>query len=205
MMAKEITFLNIDGNYGGDQNWLPEHSMRRGGCSTVVAVELSACLRHIDKKYEALSPIGIYTSKEGFTEFSVEMFKYVYPKYRGLPSIHYFEECYNEYAASVGMQVEYAKLPEHSSYEEAENFLREWIDKGYPIACLVLEHESRLIWDITWHWFTLTGYEDTENGMDVIFGTYGEKCRLPFRSIWEKGNPEKRAEEGDVAGLIVIH
>lgn len=203
-MVKEIPFLNIDGNYGGDQNWLPEHKMKRGGCSTVVAVEMSSCLKFMDKKYETLSPLDEHTSKERFIDFSVEMFKYVWPKYRGLPSLDYFEECYNDYAKTVNFKPKYEKLDEAESYEAAEAFVKKNIDEGYPIGYLLLEHESRLVFDITWHWFTVTGYEETGDGIDVIFGTWGERCRLPLRHLWNKGNPEKPVMEDEEGGLIVI-
>ncbi len=203
-MLKEVSFIRIDGEYGGDQNFLPERQMIKGGCSAIVAAELGTCLANLDKKHKKLSPLTLYTSRESFNDYVISIYKYVWPKYRGLPSLDYFIECYDEYLDSVGHKVCYDRLDETASYKEAELFLKKHIDEGYPIAFLLLHHEHRLVYDITWHWFTLTGYEDTPHGLDVIFSTFGEKCRIPFKILWERGNPERETFDNESGGMLAI-
>jgi hypothetical protein len=48
-----------------------------------------------------------------------------------------------------------------------------------------------------WHWFTLTGYEEGENGFRVIFSTWGRRCKADFRKLWDTGKGEK-------GGMIVV-
>ena len=39
-MLKELNYLDIEGNYGGDQEWFSYFSMRMGGCGAATACEL---------------------------------------------------------------------------------------------------------------------------------------------------------------------
>lgn len=204
-MYKEINYLIIENNYGGDQHWLPEKMMQGGGCSTIVAAELCTCLANVSDLYRHISPLSYFPSKDEYISFCVKMFNFVWPKYRGLPSLDYFEQSLNDYLKITDTAVHYSKLLDTDSYENAKAFIKHYINRNLPVAFLLLEHESRLIYDLTWHWFNITGYEESPDGdFDVIFATFGEKCRLSLFSLWNKGNPIKRTQDDEFGGLIAI-
>ena len=39
MQRNELNYFQVDGSYGGNQDWFPESSMRDGGCGAVAACE----------------------------------------------------------------------------------------------------------------------------------------------------------------------
>ena len=39
-MKKELTYFNIEGEYGGNQNWFYDPMMRLGGCAAIATCDL---------------------------------------------------------------------------------------------------------------------------------------------------------------------
>ena len=62
--------------------------------------------------------------------------------------------------------------------------------------------------EITWHWFLLTGYEESGEGLRVVYGTYGERYTALLSSLWDTGHEQKggilrlciRPAHGEAAG-----
>ena len=92
--------------------------------------------------------------------------------------------------------------------EEAEAFVREGIRRGIPMPFLLLRHQDPQFSEITWHWFLLTGYEESGEGLRVVYGTYGERYTALLSSLWDTGHEQKggilrlciRPAHGETAG-----
>ena len=88
-------------------------------------------------------------------------------------------------------------------WEKAGKRLRNQIDAGYPVPCLILKHKNPKMEDYVWHWFLLIGYEvedtpDAPNArLRVKTVTYSESQWLDFQELWETGYREK-------GGLILL-
>jgi hypothetical protein len=197
-MLKELDFLLIDGRYGGDQNRFSRYMMRLGGCSTVCACHAAACLAQRDPEKRALSPFtSLRVTETAFQAFAEDMFRYVYPGFRGMPKTSLFEKAFRNYASSRGVEVQFRELPGDAPYAEAEKFVRESIDGGYCVQYLLLLHQAEEFSEMEWHWFTLTGYEEGEDGFRVIYSTWGRRCTAAFQKLWDTGKDEK-------GGMIVV-
>ena len=194
----ELSFINIDGFYGGDQHWLPTERMQRGGCSTVTVAEICAFLARTTPDLSGLYPGDPSSiSKEEFISFASKLFEYVYPRPGGLTQLSLYTDGIAEYAGSVGITLSFECLDGSAPHQQAAAFFTGAIDEGSGIACLLLEHDDQSLDDILWHWFTLTGYEYENGELFAIFATYGQRRRISFRHMWNTGK-EKRG------GLVKI-
>lgn len=190
-MKKELNFITIDGKYyGGDQNWHPTHKMMRlGGCSAVCACEVCMYLAKTFPDKRGLYPYdpGNISMKD-FLAFFETMFQYIYPGIGGLTSIDKFARMLRRYAqGETDVKLNFEQLPGNEPYEKAEQFVRNAIDADLPLMYLLLGHRDRALDEYEWHWFTVTGYEDGEDGFSILFATWGKQHKLGFRRLWETG------------------
>ncbi len=197
-MTQELTFVDIDGAYGGDQHWMTHPRQNRGGCSTVCACEISILLAN---KYSGLQklyrPDSLRTPKADFMRYVEEVFDYIYPHEHGLDTLELFVKSYEDFAKTKNTKVSYHTLDGAAAYEKAEAFVKAAIDNGLPLAYLLLRHTDQRFLEYNWHWFTVTGYAQTASGLELIFGTWGTRRTLPFRDLWNTGHEQK-------GGMVVI-
>ena len=50
-MKKELTYFNIEGEYGGNQNWFYDPMMRLGGCAAIATCDLCIYLNQIGRAH----------------------------------------------------------------------------------------------------------------------------------------------------------
>jgi hypothetical protein len=198
-MKRELPFLLIDDRYGGDQQRFAHPMMRRGGCSTVCACHAAACLAAKDPDRRALCPFpGLQVSEALFERFAEDMFVYVHPGFRGMPKTSLFEAAFSRYAASRGAPVCFDDLQGDAPYEAAARFVREHIDAGLTIQFLLLKHRHPEFADMEWHWFTLTGYEErNDGGMTVVYADEGRRFTADLARLWDTGQCER-------GGMLVV-
>ena len=191
----EIPFPDIEGAYGGNQYWyrfLTEPHRNRGGCSTVCACEAAICLSRKYPSLKGLSPFSECTpTKDEFLEFGREMFRYIYPRERGLSKLSLFVDGFHEFAASRGCRVDIKTLSGFEDEEKAALFFLSCIRKGLPVQFLLLHHKDDFFEDYEWHWFNLTGSFFRNGELWAVIGTWGERRELPFLRLWHTGSSER--------------
>jgi hypothetical protein len=69
--------------------------------------------------------------------------------------------------------------------------IKKQIEQGFPIPCLILNHKNKDLEDYVWHWFLLTGYEETKEKFMVKAVTYGSWKWLDLAELWDTGNKRK--------------
>lgn len=184
---KELGFFLVDGKYyGGDQNWHSHMMMNRGGCSAVTACETCIYLAKSNSRLRALYPYDPQNvTKQDFLRFFELMFRYVYPGIGGLTSIKKFSRMLGKYIATTGVDVDIACLAGNEPYTKAGQFVKEAIDAQLPVMYLLLLHSDKKYNEFEWHWFTLTGYEQSACGLQVDFATWGKKHRFALPEMWK--------------------
>ncbi|MEI6101604.1 MAG: hypothetical protein WCP73_07175 [Eubacteriales bacterium] len=187
-MKKELDFINIEGFYGGDQNWYRDRFMRMAGCSAVCASEACAYLAgHFPALRKLYPGDPDHIRKEEFVSFMKTVFKYVTPGFMGMSSIKRFKRCFLEYACAAGADVRLTLLGGEAHVDEAKSFVKRAMDAGYCVLYLLLTHKDKELDEFTWHWFTLTGYVDIGESMQVDFATWGNKHSFDFDRMWNTG------------------
>jgi hypothetical protein len=187
-MKKELDFINIEGFYGGDQNWYKDRFMRMAGCSAVCASEACAYLAGHFPNLRSLypgDPLDIH--KEEFISFMETVFRYVTPGFMGMSSIKRFKRCFLEYASAAGADVRVSMLGGEASADAAKEFARRALNAGYCVLYLLLTHKDKELDEFTWHWFTLTGYETDGETMLVDFATWSNKHTFDLGRLWNTG------------------
>ena len=189
MGKRELEFISIDEKYyGGDQNWHSHRMMKLGGCSAVTACETCIWMAKAKLSLRNLYPFDPQqVTRADFLRFFERMFYYLHPGIGGMTSIDKFAAQIGKYISTTGADTRTRVLRGNADYGQAEAFVKQSLDNGFPVMYLMLKHRNPVFADYEWHWFTLTGYEDDGADMDITFATWGEKHTFSLRQAWDTG------------------
>lgn len=195
-MERHLDYFEIEGSYGGSQDWFTNIVMHVGGCGAATACDICIYLA-LRKGMKGLYPgdAGRLT-KQAYKEFSMKMKPYLKPRAGGIDRLETYIEGYARYLADLGNEdgrsLHMEPLDGETDVEEAKAAVRRQIDRGLPIPYLLLYHkDKKQFGDFTWHWFLLTGYEEREGRFYVTAATYGAATRLDFEEMWDTGYEKK--------------
>ena len=195
-MERHLDYFEIEGSYGGSQDWFTNIVMHVGGCGAATACDTCIYLA-LRKGMKGLYPgdAGRLT-KQAYKEFSMKMKPYLKPRAGGIDRLETYIEWYARYLADLGNEdgrsLHMEPLHVETDVEEAKAAVRRQIDRGLPIPYLLLYHkDKKQFGDFTWHWFLLTGYEEREGRFYVTAATYGAATRLDFEEMWDTGYEKK--------------
>lgn len=196
-MKRELDYFQIADCYGGCQDWFLDPMMKGGGCAAVTACD--TCI-YLDLYRPELvkGDTGYYPykkedlTKRDYIRFSRVMKPYLRPRMSGIDRLELYIEGFGDYLSDRGLDT---LVMEGFSGEEEEakarEKVREQIDSGFPIPCLILKHRNPKMKEYVWHWFLLTGYEALEETFLVKAVTYGEWEWLDFGELWNTGEERK--------------
>lgn len=190
---KEIPYITVGNDYGGDQNKLNTYFQRLGACGAVSVADTFIHLAAKSEKYRCLNPGGAWNlTQDEFQTYLNGVKKYLYPRLGGISSLQVYMDGALCYAKEKGMQNLQAKaLSASESVEEAKDWVRSAIDGGSCISFLLLKHQDPSLEEYTWHWFVITGYEETDTAFTVQIATWGKRHYLDFDRLWDCGNTDK--------------
>lgn len=196
-MKKELPYFEIEGSYGGNQDWFSSLMMRLGGCGAETACD--ACIYLDLYKETALYPFDKHhLTKADYVAFAEKMKPYLHPRMSGIYKLSMYLDGFGAYLKEQGSCLTLSGLEGTESAETASRTVMRQIDNGYPVPCLCLNHSERRFHDYEWHWFILNGYETTEEGLMVKAVTYSSYEWLPLEALWESGRTPK-------GGIILIN
>ena len=194
MSKKILDYFTIDGTPGGNQEWLTEWDMNMGGCGAVTACDVSIFLARLNPgKFGTLYPFDVKNLSRGdFIKFASSMRPFLSPRYHGIDYLEtyicgfydYMKEVKNENLILEG-------LSGSVDYGTFEGAIKDQLDRNFPVPFLMLNHHDPKLEDFEWHWFNLAGYEETENGLDVLTVTYAEYQWFSLRDMHDTGNERK--------------
>lgn len=207
-MKRELAYFEIDGAFGGNQEWFTNVVMYMGGCAAATACDSSIYFA----KYMGLTelyPFDIeHLNKEDYKKFSQIMKPYIKPRVGGVKKLSWFIEGFQRYIEDVNgnsdgdtqeIRIGMEEFSGEKSIGEATEFVRRKIDEGMPVPCLLLQHKDREQFkDFIWHWFLVVGYEETPEDFMIKVATYGEGVEFSLRQMWETGFEEK-------GGFVDLH
>ncbi len=200
-MKKELNYFTIEEAYGGSQDWFEEFMMHLGGCAAATAIDSTIYFALYDGM-EAFYPFDLHhLSKKDYKAFGGIMRPYLKPRMGGIRKLGWFINGYEAYLDDVrkekGLGADYGRIemkefPGENQVDAAADLIRRQISKALPVPYLLLEHQDRKQFeDFIWHWFLVTGYEETEDDFLIQAATYGEKTMLSLPQMWDTGKEEK--------------
>ena len=197
-MKKILDYFSIEGAVGGNQEWFKNVVMYIGGCAAATACDCCIYLA-LRRGMTQLYPYDVHAlTKQDYIDFSMKMKPYLRPRVNGVNKLWMFTEGFGNYLKDIGGDG--LKMRELSGKEElrtAECFIRDQIDRGYPVPYLMLRHRNAYYKDFVWHWFLCYGYEERQDGLWITVATYGESYTFQLKDLWDTGYEER----GGLIGL----
>ena len=186
---KILEYFMIEGTPGGNQDWLIEWDMNRGGCAAVTACDLCMLLSRRER-FRKLYPFDAnHISRDDFIKFSAILKPFLFPRYHGVDFLETYICGLKDYMQSVkSNDLIIEGLSGNVSYEVFAEAIMNQIDDNFPVPFLLLNHYDSELEDFFWHWFNLAGYEENEeneDGLNVLTVTYGEYKWFPLRKLWD--------------------
>lgn len=197
-MKKEIRYFTIGNSYGGNQDWFTNIVMRMGGCAAATACD--SCIYFAKEKgLSSLYPLGETDrlDPEAYRALGQKMKPYISPRIWGVKKLSWYIEGMEKYIEDHQKQTDGKRLTlegfsGNHAYEEAVQTVKSQLGQEIPIPYLMLQHKDKERFrDFIWHWFLITGYEETPEGLYLLAATYGRKHKLPFWRLWDTGSEEK--------------
>ncbi len=169
--------------YGGDQEWFSRWRQRFSGCAAVSGANLASYYElGIEHDGGENSGHKIYTFESYLREMNV-FWKYMTPGYKGFPYMWKYIEKFKQFAKDNGAEAESVNLEHWNSAGEASSFVRGAVGEGNPAVMLVLGHKAPEMRENTWHWMTVTGYDEKNDR--VIISNYGEREVYEAKRLFE--------------------
>ena len=198
-MKKILDYFSIDGAVGGSQEWFKNVVMYIGGCAAATACDCCIYLA-LHKGMGHLYPFDPdHLTREDYVRFAMKMKPYLKPRVNGVNKTYLFTEGFEKYLGDAGeTHIIIEELQGTEDAGRAEEFIKEHIDRGFPVPYLMLRHKKECYKDFVWHWFLCYGYEEREDGMWITVATYGERSTFRLEDLWDTGYEEK-------GGLIGLH
>lgn len=193
-IKKELEYFEIDGMFGGNQDWFTNVVMNIGGCAAATACD---CCIYFAKRMglKELYPFDIdCLNKEDYKRFSQIMKPYIKPRVGGVKKLAWFVEGFQKYTADNGAaeRIGMEEFPGARTATEAQSFIKSQIQCGMPVPVLLLQHRDRAQFkDYIWHWFLIVGYGQADGDFKVKTATYGEAVWFSLKEMWETGFAEK--------------
>jgi len=101
-MERHLDYFEIEGSYGGSQDWFTNIVMHVGGCGAATACDTCIYLA-LRKGMKGLYPgdAGRLT-KQAYKEFSMKMKPYLRPRVNGVNKLWMFTEGFGSYLSDMG-------------------------------------------------------------------------------------------------------
>ncbi|MGC7873168.1 hypothetical protein ACPUYX_16795 [Desulfosporosinus sp. SYSU MS00001] len=143
--------------YGCNQEWYTTMWQRRAGCGPTVATNIVYYLNCTRKGPR--SDKGLWT-KRGALLLMEEVYQYVKPTMRGIPTTKLFGDDVLKYAEAMkrNIQLEILDVPKYRKsrplFQQLLTFLEQALHNNRPVAFLNLDNGEEKRLD-SWHWVTI--------------------------------------------------
>lgn len=190
MTANKLDFIQVKDRFevysGANQYWVPNKFHALSGCGPTTASEILAYLafaypEECGNAYE----YDIHTlNRKDFVPYITSVREFVKPGFKGLTDINFYERQLIAYAQTRGVSLGSKQINREMDAVSAFEEVATVIDKGLPLALLILRNPYPDIDDYTWHWMTVVGYD--RRTMSLIITTHGRQHALDFEHVWHQ-------------------
>lgn len=160
--------------YGGNQDWFKDEWPKKAGCASVLGSNLYAYYHNIHK-----------CSKEEFIKIMDDLYEYMTPGRMGFPYFYKFAHQFIKRMKEESIDLKPVYLKKSKSYEQSISFVKNSIDKSYPVGMLILSHQAKELEDDNWHWMCISGYEEVEDDYMIVFSDCGICKKVSAKVLFE--------------------
>ena len=194
-IKKELPHFYIGESLGGQQKWysrITNFAMNVGGCAAITACD---CSIYFEKNFNlrGLYPFDLQNlTQEDYLRFGKIMEQYLYPRWSGVDKLEIYLDSYGRFLSDRGIKnLKMRAWSGESDFSDTWKAICAQIDAGYPIPCLILNHQVPALQDYVWHWFILNGYEIRDGKYFVKAVSYGIGRWINFLTLWDTGYRRK--------------
>lgn len=161
---KELNITNINNKlgYGGNQEWFTDEWAIKAGCASVLGSNLYAYYKGIKE-----------CSKDEYLVIMEDLYAWMTPGKMGYPYFYKFAHKMVERLQKEDIYLKPRYLKKSKSIKQSVSFVKECINSNHPIGVLILTHKAKELEEDTWHWICISGYNEKEDDVDIIFSSYG--------------------------------
>jgi len=166
--------FEIEGSFGGKQNWLLEHGITSKfwadrSCGVVAAANLIKFIseNHLDKR-------NLYQgqTKDDYIQLMSELYKILSPRIWGIPSLTKMEKGIMKYSKERGISLVSSKNTWLFDMEEGSKFIRQGLALNSPVLLLTWNHSDK---NFKNHWITITGWDIVYGEEYMTVSNWGQK------------------------------
>lgn len=179
----EVKLPDGTNSFGGSQKWFHHVWRKMSGCASVSATNLAAFDRIGMAPAEMRDGIPVYAFKAFRKQMNLMFREYMTSGMRGFPDPDLYRDRFIAYAARYGVLAEWSHLYEWQESGAPKQYIRERLLANRPVALLILMHAAKVLDDVTWHWMTITGYDEAPD--EIVVSNYGKKERYGAEIVFD--------------------
>ena len=191
----ELPYFNVGKNYGSNQSWMMDPWIHLGGCAALTTCDVFIYMSmYKDRKdlYSLKSPSQRELDRKAYSKFAMSVKLYLEPRRTGIKDLKTYTDGVELYLKDTDVEdIELKSIEGSEPYEKIRMAVEESINKGMPLAYLMLKHKDKAFEFFEWHWFIVNGYEDKEDGFYIKAATYGKAHWLNLEKLWDTGYDHK--------------
>lgn len=194
-IKKELPHFYIGESLGGQQEWYSrifDFGMHVGGCAAITACD---CAIYFAKYFglRELYPFDAEKiSREDYLKFGKVMEPYLYPRWSGVDKLEIYLDGFGRFLKDRNVtNLKMTPWAGENNSADTWKIICRQIDAGYPIPCLLLNHQAPELRDYFWHWFILNAYEIRGEKYFVKAVSYGVGLWMNFLTLWNTGCERK--------------
>lgn len=176
---KELKITQIYENnqkigYGGNQDWFIDDWAKKAGCGSVLGSNLYAYYMGVQ-----------HCTKDEFLVMMNDLYRYMTPGRMGFPFFYKFA---HQFVLRMKLEDVHLKpnyLKKSKSIESSIQFVKKGIDGKNPIGALILSHKAKELEEDNWHWICISGYEEKDNQVNIIFSDCGRRRVIEANVLFE--------------------
>lgn len=160
--------------YGGNQDWFLNDWANKAGCASVLGANLYSYYMHIEQ-----------SDKFDFMIIMEDLYSYMTPGPMGFPFFYKFSHQFIKRMEKENIFLKPNYLKASKSVNQSIKFVKKCIDSQNPVGVLILSHQARELEEDNWHWVCITGYQEENNQMKVIFSDCGARKEVLADVLFE--------------------
>lgn len=163
---KELTITKIYDHhligYGGNQEWFRDDWAIKAGCASVLGSNIYAYYKGIEE-----------CSKDEYLTIMEDLYTWMTPGRMGYPYFYKFTHKMLERLKEDDIYLKPRYLKKSNSIKKSIDFVKKCIDSHHLVGVLILSHLAKELEEDNWHWICISGYNEKEDDVDIIFSSYG--------------------------------
>ena len=112
-------------------------------------------------------------SKDNFLAYSMEIYKFIKPKFYGIPTVSVMKKGLKRFAKSINLEFKSYELINPSNAFQTVQFIKRAMTKNKPVMMITWNTNTK---NLKNHWVTITGYYKDLSGENfVVTSNWGRK------------------------------